>query len=366
MGIQGYASLMLMDPGASQGQREKLISIERSVRRGSELTRQLLGFARGGKYEVRPTNINKLVDESSQLFGRTKKEITISTSFDPGLWIVAVDQGQIERVMLNLYLNAFQAMPAGGRLFLETCNVVLNADSAKMYGMEPGKYVKISVADTGIGMDDRIKERIFEPFFTTKEMGRGTGLGLASAYGIIKSHGGLIYVESQIGKGSTFNIYLPASEKKETLEIPASAKLRKGDESILLVDDEETIFEVGIEMLQCMGYTVYSAKSGKEAISRLMENDAKIDLVILDMIMPEMGGGKTYDLIKQLHPGQKVLLSSGYSISGEAREILSRGCNGFIQKPFDIKMLSSKIREILDSVSSADSSAKCVEKDLTE
>jgi two-component system cell cycle sensor histidine kinase/response regulator CckA len=366
MGIQGYASLMLMDPGASQPQREKLKNIEHSVQRGSELTRQLLGFARGGKYEVRPTNINKLVDESSQLFGRTKKEISISTSFDPNVWIVAVDQGQIERVMLNLYLNAFQAMPAGGRLFLETCNVVLQNDSAKMYDMEPGKYVKISVADTGIGMDERIKERIFEPFFTTKEMGRGTGLGLASAYGIVKSHGGLIDVESQIGKGSTFNIYLPASEKKVAIEIMTSAEPRMGDETILLVDDEETIFEVSIEMLQCLGYTVFSARSGKEAISILKENDNIIDLVILDMIMPEMGGGETFDLIKQLRTGQKVLLSSGYSISGEARQILNRGCNGFIQKPFDIKTLSIKIREILDPISSEDCSAICIEKDQTE
>jgi signal transduction histidine kinase/ActR/RegA family two-component response regulator len=364
MGIQGYASLMLMDPGISQNQREKLMNIERSVHRGSELTRQLLGFARGGKYEVRPTNINKLVDESSQLFGRTKKEISISTKFDPNIWIVAVDQGQIERVMLNLYLNAFQAMPAGGHLFFETCNVVLDMNSAKKNGIEPGKYVKISVADTGIGMDDRIRERVFEPFFTTKEMGRGTGLGLASAYGIVKSHGGLIDVESQVGQGATFNIYLPASEKKVVNAPSASEEVHKGVETILLVDDEETIFEVGIEMLQFLGYTVFSARSGKEAIAILKESDVKIDLVILDMIMPEMGGGKTFDLIKQSRPEQKVLLSSGYSISGEARQILNRGCNGFIQKPFDIKTLSCKIRDILDAVPPADRSYIVFERKL--
>jgi nitrogen-specific signal transduction histidine kinase/ActR/RegA family two-component response regulator len=355
MSIQGYASLMLMDPGASQSQREKLKNIERSVQRGSELTKQLLGFARGGKYEVRPTNINELADKSSQLFGRTKKEISISTKFDPNIWIVDVDQGQVERVMLNLYLNALQAMPAGGRLSIETRNVVLDNDSAKKYGMEPGRYVKISVADTGIGMDDRVRERVFEPFFTTKEMGRGTGLGLASAYGIVKSHGGLIDVESQIGQGSTFNIYLPASEKTVVNEIPTAVELLKGNETILLVDDEETVLDVGIEILQWLGYTVFSARSGKDAISILKETNAKIDLVILDMIMPEMGGGKAFDLIKQLQPGQKVLLSSGYSLSGEARQILNRGCNGFIQKPFDIKTLSCKIREILESFPSAGS-----------
>jgi len=366
MSIQGYASLMLMDPGASQSQREKLKNIERSVQRGSELTKQLLGFARGGKYEVRPTNINELADKSSQLFGRTKKEISISTKFDPNIWIVDVDQGQVERVMLNLYLNALQAMPAGGRLSIETRNVVLDNDSAKKYGMEPGRYVKISVADTGIGMDDRVRERVFEPFFTTKEMGRGTGLGLASAYGIVKSHGGLIDVESQIGQGSTFNIYLPASEKTVVNEIPKSVELLKGNETILLVDDEETVLDVGIEILQWLGYTVFSARSGKEALSIMKESNDRIDLVILDMIMPEMGGGKAFDLIKQLQPGQKVLLSSGYSLSGEARQILNRGCNGFIQKPFDIKTLSCKIREILASSPSADSPPLSIGKDRPE
>jgi two-component system, cell cycle sensor histidine kinase and response regulator CckA len=366
MSIQGYASLMLMDPGASQNQREKLKHIEQSVQRGSELTKQLLGFARGGKYEVRPTNINELVDKSSQLFGRTKKEISLSTKFDPNIWIVDVDQGQVERVMLNLYLNALQAMPAGGRLSIETRNIVLDNDSAKICGMEPGRYVKISVADTGTGMDDRVRERVFEPFFTTKEMGRGTGLGLASAYGIVKSHGGLIDVESQVGQGSTFNIYLPASEKTVVNEIPASAKLLKGNETILLVDDEETVLDVGIEILHWLGYTAFPARSGNDAISILKEKDAKFDLVILDMIMPEMGGGKTFDLIKQFQPDLKVLLSSGYSISGEARQIMNRGCNGFIQKPFDIKALSCKIREILEFDPSSDGLPLFIEKDLPE
>jgi two-component system, cell cycle sensor histidine kinase and response regulator CckA len=358
MSIQGYASLMLMDPGASQSQRDKLKNIEQSVQRGSDLTRQLLGFARGGKYEVRPTNINELVDKSARLFGRTKKEISISNRFDPNIWIVEVDQGQIERVLLNLYLNALQAMPTGGSIVIETANVVINESAADKYGVEPGRYVRVSVTDSGIGMDERVKERAFEPFFTTKEMGRGTGLGLASAYGIIKSHGGLIDVESQIGQGSTFIIYVPASEKTVVSEITSSVELIKGDETILLVDDEETVLDVGIEILQWLGYTVYSARSGIKALSILKEMDVKIDLVILDMIMPEMGGGKTYDLIKQFDPGQKVLLSSGYSISGEARQILNRGCNGFIQKPFDIKTLSSKIREIMDSFASADCSSK--------
>lgn len=346
MSIQGYTSLMQMDPAINPKQRERLGHIESSVHRGAELTRQLLGFARGGKYEVKPTNINKLIDESAKLFGRTKKEISITTHFDPNIWIVAVDQGQIERVLLNLYLNALQAMQSGGSLTLKTGNVVFDQNSPGRYGLEEGKYVKISVTDTGMGMDEHVMERVFEPFFTTKEIGRGTGLGLASAYGIIKSHGGKIEVASQIGVGSTFIIYLPASEKTEVREVETFIEIQKGKETILLVDDEDTILSVGIEMLRWLGYKVYSAQSGNEALFLLQENREKIDLVILDLIMPGMSGRKTFNSIKQICPEQKVLLSSGYSISGEARQMLNLGCNGFIQKPFDLQALSSKIREI--------------------
>ena len=349
MGVQGNASLMLMDADSGHPHYERLKNIEQAVQSGSDLTKQLLGFARGGKYEVRPADLNKLTKRSTDVFGRTKKEITIHTRYQEGIWPAEVDQGQIEQVLLNLCVNAWQAMPAGGELYLETENVTLDEDYVKPLSVEPGRYVKISIADTGVGMDEATQQRIFEPFFTTKEMGRGTGLGLASVYGIIKNHGGIINVHSEKGKGTTFTIYLPASGKKVVEEEKAAAKVLKGTETVLLVDDEDMIIDVGREILKAVGYKVLVAKSGKEGIEICEKNKDKIDLVILDMIMPVMGGGETYDRMRETNPDIKVLLSSGYSISGQASEILERGCNGFIQKPFSMKELSREIRKILDS-----------------
>jgi CheY-like chemotaxis protein len=203
------------------------------------------------------------------------------------------------------------------------------------------------VIDNGSGMDEKTAERIFEPFFTTKEMGRGTGLGLASAYGIIKGHGGYIDVDSNKEQGTNFSIYLPASDEPihQTLEIPEL--IIDGNETILLVDDEEIVIDVGVELLNKLGHTVLEASNGYEAIKVFKENKDKIDLVILDMIMPDIGGGETYDTIKKIDSEAKVLLASGYSLSGQASEILDRGCNGFIQKPFNMRTLSQKIREVL-------------------
>ena len=237
--------------------------------------------------------------------------------------------------------------PGGGELYLETKNVVLDEDFGRPYGVDPGKYVKVSVTDTGIGMDETTRERIFDPFFTTKEMGRGTGLGLASAYGIVKNHGGIFKVYSEEGKGSVFSIFFPASEKKIIKDKERPSEIMKGTETILLVDDEDIIIDVGTELLKKMGYAVLGAKSGRESIETYEANQETIDMIILDMIMPEMDGGETYDKLREINPDIKVLLASGYSIDGQATEILNRGCNGFIQKPFNIKNLAQKIREIL-------------------
>jgi two-component system cell cycle sensor histidine kinase/response regulator CckA len=352
MGIQGNASLMLLDKTSDDPDYERLKSIEQGVRSGAELTKQLLGFARGGKYEVKPTDLNELIRRSSELFGSTKKEITIHTKYQEGVWPVEVDRGQIEQTLLNLYVNAWQAMPAGGALHLETENTTLDEDFTKPQGVEPGRYLKVSITDTGIGMDKKTQRRIFEPFFTTREMGRGTGLGLASVYGIISNHGGIITVDSRKGKGSTFTMYFPASEKEliEEEELLPGEVLR-GTEAVLLVDDEEMVLEVAAEMLRELGYTVLMARSGKEAIEIISKgpNLSPVpDIVILDMIMPGMGGGETYDRLKEINPDIKVLLLSGYSIDGQATEILERGCNGFIQKPFSMRELSGRIREILN------------------
>ena len=349
MGILGNASLMLARIEPDHAHYEKLKNIEKYIQNGSELTKQLLGFARGGKYHVQTTALGELVTQSAHMFGRTKKEIRIHTEHLKDTWPVDVDRGQVEQVLLNLFVNAWQAMPGGGDLHLLSENVELDETYQMPYRVEPGRYVKLSVVDTGVGMDEATQKRIFEPFFTTKEMGRGTGLGLASAYGIIKNHGGHINVYSEKGRGTTFNIYLPASGKTVQKEIPKSRELRRGHETILLVDDEDITIEVGEEILAELGYRVLTARNGHEALETYTADAAKIDLVILDMIMPDMGGGRTYDELKKIDPDIKVLLSSGYSISGEASEILSRGCNDFIQKPFNMKQLSEKMRSILDA-----------------
>ncbi len=351
MGIQGNASLMLLKTDSNQAFYEKLKNIEAYVENGTELTRQLLGFARRGKYHTIATDINSIIEKSASLFGRTKKEIRIRKDLTPDVYTVEVDRGQIEQALLNLYVNAWQAMPEGGDLYLKTENVILDAnfENIQPYKVEVGKYVKITVADSGSGFDDETKKRIFEPFFTTKEMGRGTGLGLASVYGIIKSHGGYINVHSQKGEGATFAIYLPASAKEvrqEKVE-PVQKTVAKGTGTILLIDDEEMIINVGEELLQELGYKVISARSGDEAIQIYERNADKIDLIVMDMIMPGMGGGETFDRLKAMNPAIKVLLSSGYSINGQASKILERGCDGFIQKPFNINQLSEKIQGII-------------------
>ncbi len=348
MGIQGNASLMLIEKDSGDPDYDKLKNIEQYIQNGADLTRQLLGFARGGKYDAKPTNINDIIKKSSQMFGRTRKEIKIHRKYQKDVWTVEVDRGQVEQVLLNFYVNTWQAMPGGGELFLETENATLDENDVKPFAVDPGNYVKISITDTGVGMDEATQQRIFEPFFTTKEMGRGTGLGLAAAYGIIKNHGGFIYVYSEKGEGATFIIYLPASETEVIEDKKPLKAVVKGEGTILLVDDEEMIIDVAKQLLEKLGYMVLVARSGKEAISVYGKNRARIDLIILDMIMPDMSGGNTYDRLKEINPDIKVLLSSGYSISGQAQEILDRGCNGFIQKPFTMKTLSQKIRETLD------------------
>jgi PAS domain S-box-containing protein len=348
MGIQGYTSLMLMSIGESSPLYEKLRSIENQVRSGAELTRQLLGFARGGRYEVRPTDLNELVGKTAAMFGRTKKEVRIHEKYAAEIWPVEVDRGQMEQVLLNLFVNAWQAMPAGGDLYLQTQNVRLDESYVAPYKIKTGPYVKISVTDTGVGMDERTRLRIFDPFFTTKEMGRGTGLGLASAYGIIKGHSGFVNVYSERGHGSTFNIYLPVTDKQVIREESLTPDIQTGHETILMVDDEKTVLDVTREMLEVLGYRVLTAHSGQEAIEAYQTNRYDIDLMILDMIMPGMGGGEVYDRLKKINPEVRVILSSGYSLNGMAKSILDKGVQSFLQKPFRLDELSQKIRDTLD------------------
>ncbi len=347
MGIQGNVSLLLYDMERAHPFHQRLENIQRQVQSGSKLTNQLLGYARKGRYEVRPLDLNQVVRDTSETFGRTRRELRINTDLAKELYPVVADQVQIEQVLLNLFINAADAMPGGGDLVLRTTNVTDLNMGGRPYDPKPGNYALLEVIDSGIGMDKATMSHIFEPFFTTKEMGRGTGLGLASAYGIIKGHGGYIEVDSQRGKGTTFSVYLPASGVKagDAPETRKTALTGKG--TILLVDDDPTVLEVGGMMLQRLGYDVIEARSGKEAVSFYKEKQDTIDLVILDMIMPELGGGPTFDQLKQIHSEVKVLLSSGYSREGQANEIMARGCRGFIQKPFTMEELSQKSREII-------------------
>ncbi len=347
MGIQGYASLTLRHLSQDDPAYEMLLRIEEQVQSGADLTRQLLGFARGGRYEVKPTDMNAILEKTSSMFGRTKKEISIHRQSDKDLWIAEVDQGQMEQVFLNLYVNAWQAMPGGGNINLAAQNVILNVEQALLCSVQPGKYVKITITDTGTGMDEKTQERIFDPFFTTKKMGRGTGLGLATVYGIIKGHQGMITVESKPGQGTTFTIYLPASEKDVVPIKTSTGEIVGGTETILLVDDEKMVLEVSKELLESLGYKVYAAGGGQEAIAVYMEKQEKIDLIILDMIMPGIQGSEAFDRLREINPNARVLLSSGYSLNGEAQTIINRGCNGFIQKPFRLKEIAGKVREVL-------------------
>jgi CheY-like chemotaxis protein len=239
-------------------------------------------------------------------------------------------------------------MPGGGVLTIETKNRRLDSTFCRPHQVGAGEFVSISISDTGIGIDDAVKNRIFDPFFTTKEKSRGTGLGLASAFGIIKNHGGIITVSSKKGRGATFTIYLPVSHKTVIREDPVAETLLKGTETILLVDDETLIIHVGKAMLEKLGYQVVPAGSGEDAVAILSRMKAQVALVILDLIMPGMGGGKTFDRIRKIDPTLPVLLSSGYALDGQAEALLQKGCDGFIQKPFTIHELSNKIRTVLD------------------
>ena len=347
MGIQGRTSLMAMDLQEAHAFQGHLREIEEYVQSASELTRQLLGFARGGKYEVKPLDVNELVQASAEMFARTKKELRIHIELGASIRSVEVDRRQIEQVLLNIYVNAWQAMPQGGDIHITTANIGLDATFCGPHQVLPGEYVSIAIADNGIGMDAAVVGRIFDPFFTTKEKSRGTGLGLASAFGIVKNHNGIITVDSVKGQGATFTIFLPASSKAVRPTSRGTRSMPTGTETILLVDDETLILGVGRAMLEKLGYRVETAGSGDEAL-RMLETK-RVDLVILDLIMPGMDGGRTFDHIRQIDPTMRVLLSSGYALDGQAATVLEKGCRGFIQKPFTIHELSGKIRSILDA-----------------
>ncbi len=251
-------------------------------------------------------------------------------------------------VRMNLYMNAWQAMPSGGEITVATRSVAPSEESCASHGLQPGVYVTITVRDTGLGMDEATQQRIFEPFFTTKERKGGTGLGLASAYGIVKNHGGTFTVWSSPGEGTAVTFYLPASDKPESQQPPRQRRrAMTGKGRILLVDDQEVVASVASAILQRLGYEVLTASDGVQAVELFGRRRGEIDLVLLDMIMPGLSGSETFDRLREMDPSVKVILSSGYSMDGEAENILSRGCRAFIQKPFSVEQLSRRVSEVL-------------------
>jgi len=350
MGMQGRLSLMVMDLEPTHPLMKHIKAVENHIQSATNLTRQLLGLARGGKYEVKPIDINLLIQKSSDLFGQTRKEIKIHTNLHTSRPVVEADENQIEQVLLNLFVNSWQAMPDGGDLTVSSEPVTLDENFSKHYNTKPGRYAKISIKDNGVGMDEKTRQKAFDPFYTTKEKSRGTGLGLASAYGIIKNHDGIITIDSKLGVGTTFDIYLPLSDRTVQTTAPVLGMLISGTETILLVDDEQMILEVGKELLEKLGYRVLVASGGEKALGVIQEYNEIIDLAIIDLIMPDMEGGQLFDYIKESFPDMPVILSSGYAIDGKAEKIMKRGCNGFMQKPFNISKLSIKIRQVLNEV----------------
>jgi PAS domain S-box-containing protein len=345
MAIQGSADMMLRDLPADHPHAEKLAHIQSYVRSGARLTAQLLGFARKGRFEPSPLDLHPVVAETAEAVGRTRKDVTVVFDLAAERSVAEADGSQIEQLLLNLMINALDAMPEGGRLTLASRNL----DAGEMRGRLPsGDYIRLDVADTGMGMAPGTLERVFDPFFTTKAMGRGTGLGLASAFGIVQNHDGHIEAVSAPGEGATFRVFLPTSDRPAPeIAAPPEEALAVEEGAVLLVDDEPMIRDVGGEMLSALGFDVFTAASGAEAIERFRAHRGRIRLVILDMIMPEMSGERVFEALRSIDPGVRVLLSSGYSLEGQARAILERGCDGFIQKPFNLREISGKIHEVL-------------------
>ena len=348
-GIQGNISLLRIHTEENDANIQKIKDMESYIRSGSGLTRQLLGFSQPGQPEIRPAMIDHLLDRTVKLFCRTRQEIEVHTTYKGNGKTVDLDSGQMEQVFLNLLVNAWHAMPDGGSLYIQTEKINMDEIEADAFQLVPGGYVRIAVTDTGAGIDEETLPRIFEPFFTTKPKEIGTGLGLSTAYTIIRNHHGHITVYSRPGSGTTFHIYLPVSETAIADPItPDESQVVEGNETLLLVDDAPDILKIGAEMLCALGYRVIPADNGEQAVALYQTRRTEIAMIILDMIMPGMDGETVFDALRATDPGVRVLLSSGYSRSGQADRIMKKGCNGFIQKPFNLMTLSRTIRDILD------------------
>lgn len=324
--------------------------IETAAKRGAGLTRQLLTFARKSNVQFKPVILNDIVRETLQLFERSiDKTITIEEHVPSELFIINGDDGQIQQAILNLLINARDAMSDGGTITVD-CRVV-NFERELKHGMgesRAGKYVSLSIADTGVGMDRNTQQRIFEPFFTTKDQGKGTGLGLSVVYGVVNSHNGFITVESEPGEGSQFTLYFPLLTDLESIKrATKQPRLLRGSENILVVDDEEPVSEVISGMLKDLGYKVTIANSGQHALS-LYKKRKRFDLVVLDINMPEMGGKETFQRLKEIDPNVRVIISTGYGTKSMESLPLREAVDGFLEKPYQLEELSKTVRTVLD------------------
>ncbi|MBI4964456.1 MAG: PAS domain S-box protein [Desulfomonile tiedjei] len=349
-GVLGYASLMRKFVGPESQLAHYVDMIEKSAERGANLAGQLLAFSRKGKRFVQSVDIHQHIDDVVDILKRTvDRKISVVTDKRAEAYTVEGDPGQIQQVLMNLSINAKDAMPKGGRLSITTEVVEIDANSSRIYkGLFPGSFLQISVEDTGEGMSPQVMERLFEPFFTTKEEGKGTGLGLSMVYGAVKSHGGIVKVYSEPGRGSVFTVLLPLKKSPETeMKLVAKKRLTCGPGTILVIDDEEIMQQLLSEMLQEMGFKVLSARDGVEGLEIYRKQWRKIDLVIVDMIMPRLSGRETFLGMKQINPSIKAILSTGFSKDGEVRDTLDQGVAGFIQKPFKTDELSDVIGTVL-------------------
>ena len=351
-GISGYIQLLMMRGDRDRTEQGWLLQIERSVKRAAALTKQLLIFSRKEESRLEPIDLNEVVRQAQKTLARTIPEsITAELKLAAELAPVDGDAVQLEHVLFNLGINAKDAMPDGGKIVIETRNVQLDEAFCRNHvGVTPGAYVELTFADSGHGMDRETLERIFEPFYTTKGVGSGIGLGLAIVYGIVQSHHGLILCESNLEKGTTFRVYLPVQEREGAA--PAKEERKRGDyrgaETIIIVDDEPDIIDIGQNTLEQFGYTVLTARSGEEAVEIYTRQGDRIDLVILDLGMPGMGGERCLRELLRMNPAVKVLIASGYAATQTVHSILEAGATGFMAKPYRLEDMLKKVREVLD------------------
>jgi PAS domain S-box-containing protein len=351
-GMLSYSDLILHELHQGDPIRADLEQIRHAAQRAAALTRQLLAFSRRQVLQPKIHSLNSTVAELNGMLGRLLgADVELETELDPGLWYVLADPSQLEQVLVNLVVNAREAMPGGGRVVITTANVMLDAAAAeRANGVRPGAYVQLSVSDTGVGMDVPTQARIFDPFFTTKETGQGTGLGLSTVYGIVEQSGGHIAVESAPGQGSTFIIYLPRHAGPGIGVLPAvdRRRLPGGNETLLLVEDEAAVRSSARRLLERHGYTVIEARHGADGLRIVEQGDQKIDLVLTDLVMPEMGGRELVERLRARHPDLKVLFMSGYSQRAVTVDGTMPPATGFVEKPFTVEQLTQRLREILD------------------